>query len=162
MDIKDRIRQLMVSQQMNQQSFAEELGISAPSLSNIFNSKSNPSLFHVDAIKKRFPAINLDWLLYGQGPMFFDEHSSGDQPEVSSASGQSVTLNAQEQVLDFGRSSSSSPSVVRDQSYGLRGQNVPQNVGNETVKIVDKVPRKITEIRIFYDDQTWETFLPKK
>lgn len=26
----------------------------------------------------------------------------------------------------------------------------------------DKPQRKITEIRIFYDDQTWETFVPKK
>ena len=30
------------------------------------------------------------------------------------------------------------------------------------VKNIDKPQRKITEIRIFFDDQTWETFLPKK
>ena len=30
------------------------------------------------------------------------------------------------------------------------------------VKNFDKSQRKITEIRIFYDDQTWETFVPKK
>ena len=29
-------------------------------------------------------------------------------------------------------------------------------------KIFDKKQRNITEIRIFFDDQTWETFLPKK
>ena len=30
------------------------------------------------------------------------------------------------------------------------------------VKIIDKPIRQITEIRIFYNDQTWETFVPKK
>jgi len=26
----------------------------------------------------------------------------------------------------------------------------------------DKTKRQITEIRVFYDDQTWESFVPKK
>jgi hypothetical protein len=30
------------------------------------------------------------------------------------------------------------------------------------VKYIDKPQRNITEIRIFFDDQTWETFVPKK
>ena len=30
------------------------------------------------------------------------------------------------------------------------------------MNFLDKKERKITEIRIFYDDQTWETFVPKK
>ena len=30
------------------------------------------------------------------------------------------------------------------------------------MKNIYKTQRNITEIRIFYDDQTWETFVPKK
>ena len=30
------------------------------------------------------------------------------------------------------------------------------------VQIVDAPKRNITEIRIFFDDQTWETFVPQK
>ena len=30
------------------------------------------------------------------------------------------------------------------------------------MKIVDKEPRKVTEIRVYYDDQTYETFVPAK
>ena len=37
-----------------------------------------------------------------------------------------------------------------------------KNQPHENVKYIDKPQRKITEIRIFYDDQTWETFVPKK
>ena len=30
------------------------------------------------------------------------------------------------------------------------------------VKIYNNRQRKITEIRVFFDDQTWESFVPKK
>jgi hypothetical protein len=32
----------------------------------------------------------------------------------------------------------------------------------EKVKIVEKEPRRVTEIRVYYDDQTYETFIPAK
>ena len=40
--------------------------------------------------------------------------------------------------------------------------NTRKNPVQNEVKYIDKPQRKITEIRIFYDDQTWETFVPKK
>ena len=58
-------------------------------------------------------------------------------------------------------------------------QNAPQNapqtpqnfnsvrtthpeIAREEVKHIDKPQRKVMEIRVFYDDQTWETFVPAK
>ena len=32
----------------------------------------------------------------------------------------------------------------------------------DEVKILDKPQRKVIEIRVFYDDQTWDTFVPMK
>ena len=31
-----------------------------------------------------------------------------------------------------------------------------------SVKVIDRVQRRVKEIRVFYDDQTWETFVPEK
>ena len=68
--MKDRIRQLMISQHMTQQSFAEYIGISSASLSSIFNDRTKPTLNTVEAIRAKFPSINLDWLVSGIGSMF--------------------------------------------------------------------------------------------
>ncbi|EGC85450.1 hypothetical protein HMPREF9303_0929 [Prevotella denticola CRIS 18C-A] len=38
----------------------------------------------------------------------------------------------------------------------------PRNPVRTEVKYIDKPQRRITEIRIFFDDQTWESFVPKK
>ena len=32
----------------------------------------------------------------------------------------------------------------------------------EEIRLVDKEPRRVTEIRVYYDDQTYETFVPAK
>ena len=33
---------------------------------------------------------------------------------------------------------------------------------SEEIKNIDKPARRVTEIRVFYDDQTWESFVPAK
>lgn len=74
--MKDRIKQLMESQHMSQQTFADFIGISSPTLSSIFNGRTKPSIYTVEAIRSKFPTISLDWLMYGNGPMFKDDISS--------------------------------------------------------------------------------------
>ena len=44
---------------------------------------------------------------------------------------------------------------------GFRNGQVADNY-EKMVKNIDIKQRTITEIRIFYSDQTWETFVPKK
>lgn len=54
--MKDRIRQIMEDQKLNQQSFAQLIGKSTATLSNIFNDRTKPTLDIVDAIKKKVPS----------------------------------------------------------------------------------------------------------
>ena len=66
-----------------------------------------------------------------------------------------------EGALDF-----SSPTAPSHQDEVLptmasMGQS-PRNPVRTEVKYIDKPQRRITEIRIFFDDQTWESFVPKK
>ena len=51
-------------------------------------------------------------------------------------------------------------SQVRTYQHGVISTH-PEIV-REEIKIVDKEPRKVTEIRVYYDDQTYETFVPAK
>ena len=74
--MKDRIKQIMEAQRLTQQEFANTLELSPATLSSIFNGRTNPTLNIVDAIKKKFPAISTDWLMFGSGSMYGDH--SGD------------------------------------------------------------------------------------
>ena len=54
---------------------------------------------------------------------------------------------------------------VEDKTEGEQAEtnaslNGAGNSIKQVVKYLDKPARKITEIRVYYDDQTWETFAP--
>lgn len=187
----------MEDQHLNQQNFAQLIGKSTATLSSIFNDRTKPSLDIVDAIKKKLPQVNLEWLLYGTPPMYINKvegaqagasargENGADEDSLdmyggavgvagigASAAGMGGSHGGTggaggmvEPTLDFGGSEgsdspTSSSLFDQPQTHGVK--RTPKNIANAAVKYVDKPQRKITEIRIFYDDQTWETFVPKK
>ena len=151
--MKDRIRKVMESQHMTQQVFAEFIQIAPATLSSIFTGRTRPTLTIVEAIKNKIPNISTDWLLFGNGDMYIDGEDADLSEKVQDDSGR-VT----ERMLDFD-DQQLSPSVKPSPVSGVQfSYSDTKNI----VKNFDKPQRKITEIRIFYDDQTWETFVPKK
>lgn len=153
--MKERIKELMNAQHMSQQSFAEVLGISAASLSSIFNERTKPTINHVEAIKKKFPSVNTDWLMFGRGQMYDDEKNVGTQTQPSPMEkGNDVS-----QPFDLFNQPSTGGTVALNKSIS-DSRTLP--ISKTEVKYIEKPLRKITEIRVFYDDQTWETFVPSK
>ena len=169
--MKDRIKLLMESQHMNQQSFASFIGISTASLSSILQEKTRPTLKTVEAICSKMPSVNITWLLNGVGEMY------SSSPEVSSAaensepdlfhqsSGQPSLYENAEFMEPRNNAFRSSPSFTNQPtspSTDYRQQRIPSGMSFHEEKKVDIKHRRITEIRVFYDDQTWESFVPKK
>ena len=168
--MKDRIRQIMETQHMTQQVFANAIGTTPATLSGIFNDRTRPTINIIESIKKKFPDISLEWLMFGQGGMYQKpstlSNDTSDTPEGSSY----TPSMGQEQVLDFDSIQSPPPhtSSLAPQfshqapSYYNGVRNTRSEIVREEVKIVDKSQRRVTEIRVYYDDQTWESFVPAK
>lgn len=144
---------------MTQQVFAQFIKISPATLSGIFNGRTNPSLNIVEAIKNSLPSISTDWLMFGTGPMYIDV-SKGNQG--SDAAAAAAVADGREALLDFDTPQSALPSGGQPNVNGQGVNFTPKNIDTFLLKNIDKPQRKITEIRIFYDDQTWESFVPKK
>lgn len=132
--MRARIQQLIEHQHMNRQSFAEHIGVSPASLSQILNDKQKPTLAIVIAITNRFPALRYDWLLDGKEPMFTDGTTSDkNSPTPSQQEGatppSSNPISAQSQPVGSAspHSHASSP-----------GSSAPQY----EVKYIDKPQRK--------------------
>ena len=144
---------------MTQQVFADFIGIAPATLSGIFNERTKPTINIIEAIKKKLPSLSTDWLMFGKDPMYVAA------PDTSSSSAPSASARsaAQETLLDFDQplSPASSTSVRSSANYnGVRNTRAETEI--EFMKNIDKMPRRVTEIRIFYDDQTWESFVPSK
>ncbi len=167
--MKDRIRQIMESQHMTQQVFAQFIEMSPASLSSIFNGRTKPTLNVVEAIKKKIPDISVDWLMFGSGQMYVSQSTTADQAAVPAGDGK--TLTSGEQLLDFSDAPSPAPSIQlvgtqENRTSAAQNFNGVKSthpiVSREEVKKIDKPQRRVTEIRVFYDDQTWESFVPAK
>ncbi len=156
MEMKDRIRHIMEEQHMSQQVFADFIGLSAATLSSIFNGRTRPTLNIVEAIKKKIPTINTDWLLMGIGNMHIDDHEGAtDTPSTS-------TYTPSEPMLDFDAVLPERAMPHQTPTYPHSVKSTRIDIVSENMKKQDKEPRKVTEIRVYYDDQTYETFVPAK
>lgn len=156
----------MESQHMTQQVFADFLGINPATLSGIFNDRTKPTINVVEAVKKKFPDISLDWLMFGSGSMFKQTASPIiTESPTPAAPIQSPQPRSQEPVLDFGDAANFPPPSHISQptaSHYNGVRNTHQEIVREEVKYIDKPTRRVTEIRVYYDDQTWESFVPTK
>lgn len=151
---------------MTQQDFADFIGTTPATLSGIYNDRTRPTINIVESIKKKYPDISLEWLMFGQGEMY----KEGRQPQAD-------LFSSQPAAADGGSLTSSSTfasppsSAVGHQT--TKSSHEPQlnldsvkttltNVVREELKILDKTKRHVSEIRIYYDDGSYESFLPAR
>jgi DNA-binding XRE family transcriptional regulator len=158
--MKDRIKEIMESKHMTQKVFAQYTGINEGTLSLLLRDKAQPTLKTYEAIHSKFPDVSMEWLFDGTGSMYKKggeasgngSQDAGAAVQGSDGSSTSVASSASSPALPFGEGTAASQ---------VNPQQAP-NIQKTVVKIVDKPQRKITEIRVFFDDQTWESFVPKK
>lgn len=151
----------MESQHMTQQVFADFIGIAPATLSGIFNDRTKPTINIVEAVKRKIPSINTDWLMFGSGSMYSGESSKATGNGVGGST--SGLVAAQETLLDFDQPSSPTPQAsMRPYGYQNGPRSQRSEMEFEVMKNIDKPARRVTEIRVFYDDQTWESFVPAK
>ena len=158
--MKDRIKKIMESQHMSQQVFAQFIGIGAATLSGIFNGRTNPTINTIEAIKKKLPTLSTDWLMFGIEPMYTTD---AEQAPTDSPNTKSSGTGIQEPLIDFNQPLNPTPqSSGRPTAYANSVRNTRSETEIDFMKNFDKNPRRVTEIRVFYDDQTWESFVPTK
>lgn len=174
----DRIRTIMEYTKLSQQDFAARLGISPASLSSILTGRTNPTNKHIMGIHQGFPEINVNWLMFGEGDMLTGEHAQSPaneagtnvdelgqtattmQPIDSDAANENGSLFASEQSTTYPPSSVEHRAMAygsrRDQRATVRGNG---NVVTSAINF-DKDERRIKEIRVFYSNGTYESFVP--
>lgn len=155
MEIKDRIRMIMEREKVPPRVFAETIGVQQSTLSHILNDRNKPSLEVVMKVHQTYSYINLEWLLYGKGEML----AATDNPSTTSTGEYQPSLFDENPV----NSPKDSISLENRKEMALRNtENAPKEIVKQEIRYIEKPARKITEIRIFFDDNTYETFRPEK
>ena len=147
--MKDRIAHIMRAKNLKASDFAELLGIQPSGISHILSGRNQPSLDFVKKIKETFPEYNLDWIVFGKGPMTTSEpfmenrvinppqDDSVVEPVVNDQSSPSTDLFSFDQTSSIPPSDPHPPVAAPIPSQGVK------------------------TVFIMYDDGTFERFTPR-
>ena len=147
--MKDRIKKIMDYEDLSAARFADRLDINRAVISHILNGRNNPSLDVVTKILTEMNYINPDWLLSGVGLMF----KEGLEKEVE----KERSLFAQDEI-DEGNSTEEAEYAAEKRLRGEDKSPKPaEGVDNKPISVSE---RKVKQIIVYYDDNTFETFTP--
>lgn len=162
--------------------FADMCGIPRPSLSQVLsgrNKKISDGL--VKQIHDAFPDVSVLWLMFGEGPVKI----AGADPSLGVhpiSEGVSVASAGQHEAnslnTEFENPVNPQNGTASPNRGNLVGLGIAKNDDNHAknqifesdLKILDlqrqidnlrQNPRKVIQITIYYDDSTFETFVPK-
>lgn len=183
--MKDRVKQVQDHFNLKQKEFAAELCVAEATISSIYRGRTAPTNNLIQAIHQAYPAININWLMFGEGEMLLPL-SAGPSASGATGSGSgaavlnlgSTNQGVQTSVVgqNGGFFSSDGPSLfdappaanpTPSQPVAANYPSVPSDAQlieafsryNKS-KELDKPVRKIKEIRVFFDDGTFEAFTP--
>lgn len=138
-NMKDRIAHIMRSKNLKATDFAAMLGIQPSGVSHVLAGRNKPSLDFVKRIKETFPEYNLDWIIFGIGPMTssdpYKEAFNEAQKEVHPTSG----------LLPF------------DNDDDSLNEPIPTITPDDE----NMLEPGVKSIIVFYEDGTFESFTPR-
>lgn len=168
-----RLKGFIEAEGLSNSQFADRCGIPRPSLSQLLTGRNKKiSDVLVGQIHKAFPQLSVLWLMFGEGPML-SPVASDDSPEPSVTARQyrGGDLFADIATNPSNDTVSQIHANVRALNPPINDTQVAQYKSNgsdskilELQKQIDKLqknPRKVTQITVYYDDSTFETFVPK-
>lgn len=148
--MKDRIKQIMENENLTPAKFADRLQINRAVVSHILNGRNNPSLDVVMKILGDMDYINPEWLLNGIGSMYKDGVNIDSIPKELDLFTQN-TIKPDEQPVKSEFLKENEFKTHNKPSYTVENKQI------ESIKVPDK---KITQLIIYYSDNTFETFIP--
>jgi transcriptional regulator with XRE-family HTH domain len=187
MNDRDRIEYLMNLYQLTPSQFADRTGIQRASVSHILGNRNKPSLEIMLKIYRAFPGVGLEWLITGDGELPVADVTgqnsvNGDSavvaiPDVQQVIAPSLFPTFMEDVPNKESDAVVPEKVVNKDVRGADAataavQMVPKNEeeqavpsskeASEALSLKAGGDRRVKEIKVFYDDGTYQTFLPEK
>lgn len=184
MDIVSRLKLFLSQNGIANSQFADTCGIPRPTLSQLLNGRNKRvSDEIISKIHVAYPALNIMWLMFGDGEMFVPNANMEDfqvqlplgeevnkkvkKADAPLSAQQATSENAREairfEVDDDAYSTPQHPAAAADELSAAL-ENIARSVGRSHAVNASKEAgeRRIVNIMVFYSDNSFESFTPKK
>jgi transcriptional regulator with XRE-family HTH domain len=145
--MKTRLLEFLKIENKSSAQLAEEIGVQASGISHILSGRNNPSLDFILKMLEKYQFLSTDWLLFGKGSMYkegkmqslfdYDTANNGESNEVQSK----IEFNKPEiEYKDVMKSNTTKDSAISS-----------NKTASEVIKII-----------WFYEDNSFEEFVPRR
>lgn len=117
----DRINLILKAKNITARQFAEEIGIQPSGMSHILSGRNNPSLDFVMKVIRRFPEIDINWLMFGKGEMYESSYISRNNVKQESVQETAVNKNTRD-IFENGKNEES---ISNSSVKNIQAQAVP-------------------------------------
>jgi len=160
MDDKERIEFIIKDKGLTNVEFSSITGIAPATISHITSGRSKPTLPVLKGILSGFPDLNPEWVFLGKGSIY--KNKVDDETAVSEQNSSNGSMDLFSS-LSTGESPSISEANKHQRSNGIGMRNFNVNDIKDVIRdsmtaVMGQQHRKIVEVRIFFDDGTYEAF----
>lgn len=147
-----QIKEIISREGLTSAAFAEAVGLSTAIVSQMATGKRPITAQSQERIKEAFPHVNAEWMDKGSGP-YEAEMCANEMPSLKSGGG---SADGGDLFYGYGRNlPDKSGSSTKSGGHAANVGSHPENV--ETSPSAAPA-RRIVEIKVFYDDGTYETY----
>ena len=155
-----RLKLFMDQMGISNSQFADQCGIPRPSLSQLLNGRNKKiSDVIVRQIHDRYPELSVLWLMFGEGNMLNPTPLSS----ALASEGEKFMDDDTDDDENFEENQLTTPINAVQMPINKAVKDVFK--ATEIIGKIDKNssnPRKVRSITVFYDDNSYETFIPSK
>ena len=151
----DRIKRIMDEKGLRPSTFADAINVTRGTISHILNGRNDPRKETIDKILIAFPDISPLWLWKGEGAMY---------KRVPVVMQPSPTIKEPDL---FGKKNDIEP-IDKRQIYEIQPKKEIEKPENSVTPVTQNInlpiipAKKIDKIMIFYNDNTFLTFIPEE
>ncbi len=157
--ITARLRHMMETLGLNAKKFAELADIPPATLSQTLDNRNNPTLPTLLKISKGFPEWSLSWIISGEGPERIE--ISKNQEGINDDFAPLFSFESTDNKDSMRSKSMDFSNQKNDPTRVLTADFISKVVSETLIQKATIETRSISEIRVFYTDGSFETFILK-
>lgn len=176
MDLVERLNIFTKSQGISSSILADSCGIPRPTVSQLLNGRNKKiSDDIISRIHRVYPQLSIMWLMFGEGEMLVAENNQFSEPQNDTNDGFSqpyspesqqgnLFSNTENPVQNLAPDNSSPISgIINMMSNGEKSNFFIENSDKkESISITPDSHKKITNIVVFYSDNSFQSFSPSQ
>lgn len=168
--MREKLLNLMKEENLTSSRLAELLGIQPSGISHILKGRNNPSLDFIQKILRRFPQVNPDWLILGEGEMYrqqseTDSAQQGRSQENERELEASAKLGAASGSPELFGGDVKSVEEENNQTQREKSKNIISEAGGTTQQATaiantfgGPARSKVRRVIVLFEDRTFESY----